>query len=243
MILNETIFKHSSVRHFTDEKISREVRENLIRAAQSASSSNFLQAYSLIRITDLEKRKIIEKTANFLVDNGDKGEMYIFVADLNKHFQILKENNKSTEHLKSIESLEVAVIDTALAAQSMAIYAESIGLGICYVGGIRNDLFLLKNLLDLPQFTYPLFALMVGYPAIINDVKPRIPMESILLENSYQYFDKEKINKYDNITQEYYKNRGSNVQSTDWSIKICQHYSKAQRKETLDFLKKQGFEF
>ena len=33
----------------------------------------------------------------------------------------------------------VTVIDAALAAQNAAIAAESMGLGICYIGGIRNQ--------------------------------------------------------------------------------------------------------
>lgn len=165
MELFETMLQHSSVRSFTQEPLSQELKKELALAAQSASSSNFLQAFSIIEITDAEKRKAIEQIAKFPVDNGDKGELFIFVADLNKHAQVLALNNDSTEYLRTMESLVVSVVDATLAAQSMAVYAESSGLGICYVGGIRNNLFQMKELLELPELTYPVFGMFVGYPA------------------------------------------------------------------------------
>lgn len=60
MELFETMLQHSSVRSFTQEPLSQELKKELILAAQSASSSNFLQAFSIIEITDAEKRKVIE---------------------------------------------------------------------------------------------------------------------------------------------------------------------------------------
>ncbi len=39
----------------------------------------------------------------------------------------------------------------------MAIAAESMDLGICYIGGIRNDLDTVAQRLSLPELTVPLF--------------------------------------------------------------------------------------
>lgn len=61
MELFETMLQHSSVRSFTQEPLSQELKKELALAAQSASSSNFLQAFSIIEITDAEKRKAIEQ--------------------------------------------------------------------------------------------------------------------------------------------------------------------------------------
>ena len=38
----------------------------------------------------------------------------------------------------------------------MAIAAESMDLGICYIGGIRNDLDTVAKRLSLPELTVPL---------------------------------------------------------------------------------------
>ena len=224
MELFETMLQHSSVRSFTQQKLSNELKEQLILAAQSASSSNFLQAFSIIEITDAKKRKMIEQIANFPIDNGDKGSLYIFVADLNKHAQVLALTNDSMEHLRTMESLVVSIVDATLAAQSMAIYAESADLGICYVGGIRNNLFQMKEILELPELTYPVFGMFVGYPAEKNEVKPRLPITSILGTNTYQSLTPEMINDYNARTAAYYQARSTNIQSTNWSEKVRQHF-------------------
>lgn len=235
MELFETMLQHSSVRSFTQEPLSQELKKELILAAQSASSSNFLQAFSIIEITDAEKRKAIEQIAKFPVDNGDKGELFIFVADLNKHAQVLALNNDSAEYLRTMESLVVSVVDATLAAQSMAVYAASSGLGICYVGGIRNNLVQMKELLELPELTYPVFGMFVGYPAEKNEVKPRLPIDAVLGENTYQVLNADKINRYNEETSAYYHQRNSNTQETNWSEKVRQHFDSPRRSDTLVF--------
>ncbi|MGG5371486.1 NADPH-dependent oxidoreductase [Enterococcus sp. AZ196] len=243
MELFETMLQHSSVRSFTQQQLSQDLKEQLTLAAQSASSSNFLQAFSIIEITDIKKRKQIEEIANFPIDNGDKGELYIFVADLNKHAQVLTLNNDSIDHLRTMESLVVSVVDATLAAQSMAVYAESVGLGICYVGGIRNNLFQIKELLDLPELTYPVFGLFVGYPAEKNEVKPRLPINAVLGTNTYRTLTPDMIDSYNKKTTAYYQQRSSNNQETNWSEKVRQHFEYPRRSDTIEFLKKQGFVF
>src|SRR5690606_40800142 len=49
-----------------------------------------------------------------------------------------------------------AVVDAALVAQNAAVAAESLGLGICMIGGIRNDPVKVAELLKLPPRTFAL---------------------------------------------------------------------------------------
>src|SRR5690625_7064643 len=46
---------HASVRKYKDTKIPNETLHNMIHAAQHAASSHFVQAYSVIRVTDKDK--------------------------------------------------------------------------------------------------------------------------------------------------------------------------------------------
>ena len=50
------------------------------------------------------------------------------------------EEKDLSESLESVERFMVAVVDASLAAQNTAIAAESMDLGICFIGGIRNNL-------------------------------------------------------------------------------------------------------
>ena len=91
-----------------------------------------------------------------------------------------------------------------LLRKNMAIAAESMDLGICYIGGIRNDLDTVAKRLSLPELTVPLFGLTIGVPETLNGVKPRMPFENILSENHYQSDKLTDMHTYDELLKDYY---------------------------------------
>lgn len=46
------------------------------------------------------------------------------------------------------------------------------------------------------------------------------------------------INAYDEKTADYYQARSTNVQSTNWSEKVRQHFEYPRRQNTVEFLRK-----
>ncbi|MER1926022.1 MAG: NADPH-dependent oxidoreductase, partial [Enterococcus casseliflavus] len=50
MDLFDTFTRHSSVRDFQPRPLSKELKQKLVTVAQSGSSSNFVQAYSIIEV-------------------------------------------------------------------------------------------------------------------------------------------------------------------------------------------------
>lgn len=242
MEILDTFLNHTSVRSFENQPLDKEVKKHLVAAAQSGSSSNFVQAYSIIEIQDIKKRRELGKIANceeYVVNNG---VFYVFVADLYRNFQISKPKNENVEAFGTIEALLVSVIDTTIAAQNMSVYAESQDLGICYIGGIRNNLFKVAEILDLPKFTLPVFGLSVGIPKQKNEAKPRLPQDEIIKVDTYQ-MNTESIKTYDVTMDDYYSNRTSNQQQATWTQKIQDHFQLTRRPDVLDFLMQQGFEF
>ena len=101
-------------------------------------------------------------------------------------------------------------------AQNVAVAAESEGLGICYVGGIRNNPQVISELLHLPDHVYPVFGMCLGYPAHDPEVKPRLPVEAILKEDTYRE-DTEQVEAFDSTMQAYYQTRSTGNKTTDWS--------------------------
>lgn len=82
MELFETMLQHTSVRSFTQQKLTDELREQLILSAQSASSSNFLQAFSIIEITEAKKKKKrLNKSQIFLLIMGKKA-LFTFLLQI-----------------------------------------------------------------------------------------------------------------------------------------------------------------
>ena len=76
-------------------------------------------------------------------------------------------------------------------------------MGICYIGGIRNNPQAASELLSLPNHVYPVFGMCIGYPAHDPDVKPRLPVEAVLKENSYGD-DGEQVAAFNITMQSYY---------------------------------------
>ena len=226
----EQLLSHRSVRHFKKQALTDKQKQQLITAAQAGSSSNFLQAYTIIEIKDPELRRELGRLANCEDYVVNTGVFYVFVADLYRHATILSKEGQSLEPLKTPESLLVAAVDTTIAAQNMAIAAESMDLGICYIGGIRNDLDTVAKRLSLPELTVPLFGLTIGVP------------ETILSENHYQSDKLTDMHTYDELLKDYYASRSSNAQTADWSQKSLSYFSYNRRPEVKIFLQKQGFD-
>ncbi len=51
-----------------------------------------------------------------------------------------------------------------LPCQNSALAAESLGLGICYIGAIRNDPKQIREFFDLPDLVFPVFGMTLGWP-------------------------------------------------------------------------------
>jgi nitroreductase len=78
------------------------------------------------------------------------------------------------------------------------------GLGGVYIGGLRNNIESVTELLKLPQHVLPLFGLCLGWPADNPEVKPRMPAAMLVHENHYQPVDQDVLNQYDEELAHYY---------------------------------------
>src|SRR5699024_4773590 len=103
----------------------------------------------------------------------------------------VKDEHKKAE-LGKLSRNEFQFETAALFGQSFALAAESMGYGICYIGGVRNNPKQISELFNLPEHVIPLFGMTVGVPVKLNEVKPRLPVEAIVHEDGY---DKEKYHE------------------------------------------------
>jgi Nitroreductase len=232
----DRLLSHCSIRHFTDQPITQAQREAIIASAQAASTSSFLQCSSIIRITDSPLREQLVTLTGGQQHVAQAAEFWVFCADFNRHLQICPD-----AHLGRAEQLLLGVVDTAMMGQNAMVAAESLGLGGVYIGGIRNSIEAVTELLNLPQHVLPLFGLCLGWPADEPGVKPRLPASMVVHENSYQPIDKDELARYDAEIAEYYLSRGSNTRSDTWSDHIRRTIVKENRPFILDYLHKQGW--
>ena len=244
--MNETIQllqNHRSIRDFKDQPLEREVIETLVKSAQQASTSSYVQAYSIIGVTDEDKKQAVMEisTQPYVKDNG---HLFIFVADYNRHLELAKRKGYEI-HFDTTESLLIGVVDVALAAQNLAVAAESLDLGICYLGSIRNNTKKIIEILELPEGTFPVIGMAVGYKNSEGSFKERLPQDTVYFENTYPEFEQieASLNDYDESITEYYKTRDENKRQDNWSEQVVKKLSKMDqvRKDIKDVLNAQGF--
>ena len=167
----ELLKSHRSIRKFTTQEIAADLFQDLIDAAQAAATSSFLQGSTIIRVKNPETRQQIAALAGNQSYVETAAEFVVFCADLKRAGNYCDEYGKAFEG-DYTEHFLIATVDVALMAQNLVIAAESAGLGICYIGGIRNDPAQMVNLLQLPKGVYPVFGLCLGYPDQDPEVKP-----------------------------------------------------------------------
>ncbi len=232
---------HTTVRRYTDESISDDVFHELIAAAQHAASSNFVQAYSVIQVKDEEKKEQLGELSRNAFQFSTAALSLIFCADLQRANQAVeKHGEKMVEG--NLENFTVATVDTALFGQNFALAAESKGYGVCYIGGVRNNPQEISELFELPEHVIPLFGMTVGVPVKTNEVKPRLPVEAIVHEDSY---DSEKyeaqLEAYDKVTRAYYKKRTNNRKDFTWSETMREFLSVEKRPHLQEFVQSKGY--
>ena len=238
----QQLMRHRSIREFNHRPIAEPLLQDILRAGQAAASSSFLQGVTIIRITRPDFRQRLAKIAGNQKYVISAPEFLVFCADLRRSSDCCAMNG--AEAIEGFtEQFIIATVDVALLAQNVVVAAESEGLGICYIGALRNDPQTVTELLELPRLVYPVFGLCLGYPAQDPKVKPRLPLSIVLKNDRYsQNSDAERISEYDESMREYYRTRGSNHKSTSWSEQMSTLLGKESRPHMREFLRGQGFE-
>ena len=234
---------HRSIRKFTDKAIDPEVLNDIFLAGQAAATSSFLQGSTIIRVKNKSTRESLAMLAGNQPYVESAAEFMIFCADLKRAGNYCKEYEKPFEG-DYTEHFIIATVDVALMAQSLVTAAESVGLGICYIGGIRNNPVDVSKLLELPIGVYPVFGLCLGYPDQDPEIKPRLPLSVILKDEVYnERGDQDQIREYDEKIRDYYRTRTGGGHGISWTEQVATLLSEKSRPHMKAFLEKQGFKF
>ncbi len=236
----EQLKSHRSIRKFTDQPIEESLLRELIAAGQSAATSSNLQGVSVIRVRKPETRRAMAELAGRQAYVEEAAEFLVFCADLNRSGWCCEQSGKAmadgmTEHFI------IATVDVALFAQNVVVAAESEGLGICYIGALRNDPQQVSELLALPENVYPVFGLCLGYPDQDPECKPRLPLDAVLMEERYQPVNAELMAQYDETMRTYYQQRTGGKLDRVWSQDMSALLGKESRPHMKAFLESKGF--
>ncbi|WP_052339716.1 oxygen-insensitive NADPH nitroreductase [Gorillibacterium massiliense] len=242
--MNETmnrLMSHRSIRKFTEKPVNRETLEDILRAAQMASSSSNMQAYSVINITDPQKRRQLAHIASDQSYVTESPVFLVWCADLQR-LAASCGFDAGSGYVGTTENLVAALVDAALAAQNAVVAAESLGLGAVYIGAIRNHIHAVAELLELPELVMPVFGMCLGYPDQEPILRPRLPLAAVLHENRY---DADKITdlvgEYDLTTERYMVERSGGKSKANWTDSMKKKLSAPIRMDIARFIGSRGF--
>lgn len=157
----ETIHQRKSVRSYTDEVVSQEQLETLVKAAMAAPTAVNKQPWAFIAIRE---REVLDKLGNGLpyAKMLKKASAAIIVCgDLNKALEGWEQ--------------EFWIQDCSAASQNILLAAQSMGLGAVWTAAYpaEDRMQTVKETLNLPEHIIPLNVIPIGYPTGIEKPKDK----------------------------------------------------------------------
>ncbi len=240
----EVLQGHRSIRRFEDRPLPEGMLERLIDCGQRASTSSNLQAYSVVHVADPDRKAELAKLCGDQVQIHQSAAFLAFCADL--HRDRLAGEMHGAERFDGdyAEALLIASVDAALVMQNVAVAAESVGLGICMIGAMRNHPRAVGQLLGLPPFVYAVSGFCLGYPAQDPECKPRLPLEAVLHREQYTDDEtmREHMEAYDRTMVAFYESQDMHPSDPRWTTVMAGRTGRFHDRAELDaFLKEQGF--
>ena len=227
--MNNTIqelFKRKSVRVFTGEPISEEKKELILTAATQAPTAGNQQLYTIIDVTDKTRKEKLAVSCDNQPFIAEADMVLIFVADCRKWYEGFKDAGAQPRN-PGVGDLMLAVTDAAIAAQNAVVAAESLGIGSCYIGDIMENAEIHKEILQLPEYTFPAVMLVFGYPTrqqVLREKPARVELSHVVHQNTYRTMD-------DAERREMWQPKAGVLSYEEWMQRFC------ERKYNSDFSK------
>lgn len=247
--MNKTIenqLNHRTIRKFKDTPINPDTLNTLLKVANRTASSVAMQSYSIIRVTDEDKKREIAEVCNqdYVKDTP---EFLVFIVDAYRNAKISEEMGEDLDARRDMDKFFQGFTDGCIAAQNMYVAIESLGMGAVYFGSILNDTKRIIEILELPELTFPIVGLGFGYPDQEPTLKPRMDLSLKVFENKYVIQDNylELISEYDKEMKTYYDLRDTTKPLDSFSKQVVGMFKNPnpKRAKLLNVIRDQGFDF
>jgi len=237
-------------RDYAARPVSEELMQVLFAAAFSAPSKSDLQQASVVRIVDRAKRATIEGWLASMPWIAGAPELMIFCGDNRRTRRLAALRGKPFPN-DTLDMFMNAAVDAGIVLQAFITAAESVGLGCCPLSLVRDHARALAELLELPQWVFPVAGLTLGYPASAGAVSMRLPLSVTVHRDRYDDSGFEAaLEAYDRRREAARptpreKQRGAKrfgfVEHYGWSEDKARQYASPQRADFGAFVRAQGF--
>ena len=233
-----------SIRNFTGESISRETVNQIVEAAQQASTSINAQQTSIVIIENKETIQTIAEITGGKPQVAAADHVIAVVLDFNRTNEAFKLVGKEQVVHTTLEGLLVGAVDAGIMVEALQVAATALGVGTTVIGGIRNQPQAMIDLLGLPEKTFPIVGLTLGVIDTTKEpqVKPRVPVDSFAF---YEKYDTQKVAEgvatYDKTLRQWWDVQNM-TQMPAYIDAVTGFYSKPYYVDVKPTAIKQGFE-
>jgi nitroreductase len=160
--LLDLLYSRRRVRDFTDEAVSDEQVETMLKAAMAAPSAQDLRPWHFVVV---RKRKTLDKLADV--------HKYAYMLEKAPLAIVICGDEKISE--------KHWVEDTCVATQNLLLAATALGLGGVWISLYpkKKHQKYVRELLDIPDHVGVLCALAVGHPPGKKTVRPKYDVERV----------------------------------------------------------------
>jgi len=190
----EQIHQHRSIRKYKSDPVSEDIIDKILNAGIRTSSSGNMQTYSIIITRDPDLRKQLLEPHYHQSMVVDAPVLLTFCADFHRMRRWLNISD-APDNFDNYFSFMVGAIDAILVSQTVALAAESLGLGICFLGSTFANADQIGRILNLPKNVIPVTGLSLGYPAEDPDLRDRLPASGLIHKEKYQSIKDNGIRK------------------------------------------------
>lgn len=241
------LHQHRTIRKYTDQQIEPELLNQLLEATCRTSNTGNMQAYSIIVTTESGLKEQLSP-AHFNQPMVKQAPVVLtFCADFNRFTKWCNQRDAEPGY-DNFQSFMATAIDALIAAQTFCIAAESVGLGICYLGTTTYNAREIIDTLKLPKLVVPVITITVGYPADKPEQTDRLPMRAVVHNETYHEFLENDIDELyaQKENSEFYKqfvaeNNKENLAQVFTDIRYNKKNNEFFSEKFLQVLKDQGF--
>jgi len=247
----EALLSRRSLRLYKDEPVSDELLDVLLGCAQSAPSKSNLQQYSIIVVKDQTIRDQLAPWCPRTSGLESKPVLLVFCADIRRNIRIGEFRNRPNVN-NNMDAFLNATVDAALAIGFFVTAAEAAGLGTAPLSSLRDNMYAVADILEMPDGVFPIAGVMAGWPEAPGYVNQRLPQSVVVHRDRYDDSNLEAgIDEYDQTRHAAFPIPDERQTRTDlwgvaefygWSEHISRQLGKPERPEFRAFLESHGFD-
>lgn len=191
----DSLNKRRSIRKYADKEVSNELLTRLLKEAERTQTMGNLQLYSVV-VTRSEEKKRQLAPAHFNQPMVMGAPVVLtFCADFRRTSRWAEER-KAVPGYDNFLSFVNAASDALLYTQTFCNLADEEGLGYCYLGTTIYMPQQIIDVLELPRLVMPIATITLGWPDENPPLSDRLPIESIIHEETYRDYTPELIDRF-----------------------------------------------